>query len=116
MKSELGIGLIGAGLIGTVHSAALKQTREKGGLPVRLVAVADEEKEKADHFQKVFGYEKSFRSAAQLIDDPAVDAVYVCAWTSAHAPLVRMAAEAKKSGKNIPGDIVGILSNRAGKY
>lgn len=96
MKSELGVGLIGAGLIGTVHSVALRQAKEKGGLPVRLVAVADDEKEKADHFQKTFGYEKSYRSAAQLIDDPAVDAVYVCTWTSAHAPLVRMAAEAKK--------------------
>jgi len=96
MKSELGVGLIGAGLIGTVHSVALKMAREKGGLPVRLVAVADEERAKADHFKEQFGYEKSYHSAAELIEDPAVDAVYVCTWTSAHRPLVKLAAALKK--------------------
>jgi len=96
MKSELGVGLIGAGLIGTMHSFALRTVIEHLNLPIRLVAVADEERDRADRFRDQFGYARSTRDAEELITDPAVDAVYVCAWTSAHQRLVLAAAAAKK--------------------
>jgi predicted dehydrogenase len=95
-NERLGLGLIGAGLIGTIHSIGLKTAIEKMKLPVELVHVADAELGKAEKFRQVFGYRRASADAASLIADPAVDAVYVCTWTAEHPGLVAAATAAGK--------------------
>ncbi len=93
---RVNIGIIGAGLIANLHSFSLLQTAKIGGLPVSLRAVADLDEIKAAKFAQAYGYEKSFGDARYIIDDPAIDAVYVCTPTNAHAELVEAAADAGK--------------------
>jgi predicted dehydrogenase len=59
----------------------------------RLVAVASE---RVDDAGAPFGAERSYRTYAELIDDPAVEAVYVPLPNSLHRPWVERAAAAGK--------------------
>jgi predicted dehydrogenase len=95
--TELGIGLVGAGLIGALHGFSLRTAITRMGLPARLVHVADMDKDRAAHFQKTFGFAKASSDPEALLKDPEVDAVYICTWTSEHPRLVLAAAEEKKS-------------------
>jgi len=97
MRNEkLGIGLIGAGLIGTLHSGGLKTVRDRNALPVELVCVADVEEDKAGVFKDIFGFGKATADPEELIKDPGVDAVFVCTWTGEHASAVEAAVDEKK--------------------
>jgi predicted dehydrogenase len=96
MTQELGVGLVGAGLIGALHGLCLKKAIELGHLPVRLVHVADVDGEKAERFRRGFGFARSSGDAQALLRDPEVDAVYICTWTSEHPGLVMAAAAEKK--------------------
>lgn len=95
-KDKLGIGVIGAGLIGAMHCFSLRTVIDKLKVPARLAHVADAEESKAKNYQKNFGFDRASTDAEALIRDPAVDAVYVCAWTSAHEDLALAAIAEKK--------------------
>jgi myo-inositol 2-dehydrogenase/D-chiro-inositol 1-dehydrogenase len=95
-SKELGVGLVGAGLIGALHSFSLKTAAERAGLPVRFAHVADLEEGRAKNFKNNFGYEKASGDPEALIRDRAVDAVYICAWTSEHSALAQAAFDEKK--------------------
>jgi len=97
MKTDtLGIGIVGAGLIGTMHSIGLRGLIERNVLPIRLAHAVDIDPGKAETFKNVFGYEKASADPESLIKDKAVDAVYVCTPTSEHFDLVMAAAAEKK--------------------
>ncbi len=95
-ENPVRVGLVGAGLIGTLHSFSLKSCADNLEMPVRLVAAADAEPNKAERFREVFGYEKAYGSGEEMIADADIDAVYVCTWTSEHERLVTAAADAGK--------------------
>ena len=42
-----------------------------------LYAIAGRSREKAEAYQKEFGFEKIYLSYDELLDDPAVEAVYI---------------------------------------
>ena len=87
----LGIGIVGAGRIGTAHAELL--ARHVPG--ARLVAVADPRPEAAEALAVTLGA-RPFTDAEALIADDAVDAVVVTATSEAHADLVVACAAAGK--------------------
>ena len=92
MKKQLRIGIIGAGRIGKVHAATVA-TR----LPdAAAVAIADVNRAAAEEVAGRFGIPRVAGTAADLLADPAIDAVLVCSSTDTHADLVVAAARAGK--------------------
>jgi predicted dehydrogenase len=87
------IGLIGAGLIGGVHSAALAQIRDALGPKLELVAVADPLAEPRSALADLYGYRRTFAEADELLECADVNAVFICTPTVHHAALVQAAAE-----------------------
>lgn len=87
----VGVGLIGAGRIGTSHAQVIAQ-RVPGA---RLVTVADPRREAAELLASRFRA-RAASDSAELITDPEVDAVVIAASSTVHAELVTAAAAAGK--------------------
>jgi predicted dehydrogenase len=90
MASQVRIGLLGCGRVGTAHARALR-----GVSDARLVAVVDREPERAaavaeGHSARVLG------QAGDLIDSADVDAVIISLPTHLHAPFTLQAVAAGK--------------------
>jgi myo-inositol 2-dehydrogenase/D-chiro-inositol 1-dehydrogenase len=83
------IGLVGCGHIGTVHAYALDQLAGAGLVDARLTATYDDDAARAARVARHHGGDPA-RSLEELFD--AVDAVWVCTWTSAHLAAVEGAA------------------------
>ena len=83
----LGVGLIGAGRIGSSHAQLIAE-RVPGA---RLAAVADPRPEAAEALAARFGA-RAFTNPAELIASEEVDAVVIAATTEAHADLIVAAA------------------------
>ena len=80
------VGFLGAGLIATYHGKSL----HRSGTDHVIAAVHDADPERTIAFAKASGAEPMDSEEAVL---DAVDAVYVCTWTSEHPRLVAAAAE-----------------------
>ena len=80
------IGFLGAGLIATYHGKSL----HRSGSDHVIAAVYDPDGERAAAFAQASGA-KAMDSEEAVLD--AVDAVYVCTWTSEHPRLVGLALE-----------------------
>ena len=87
--STLTIGLLGAGRIGKVHASAIAATPG-----ARLVAVADAFPDPANELAAQ--YDAVVRSIDEIMDDPAIDAVFITTPTDMHADLIEQAARAGK--------------------
>jgi myo-inositol 2-dehydrogenase/D-chiro-inositol 1-dehydrogenase len=87
----VGVGLIGAGRIGTSHAQVIAE-RVPGA---RLVTVADPRREAAELLASRLGA-RAASDSAELITDPEVDAVVIAASSTVHAELVTAAAAAGK--------------------
>src|SRR3954465_6790002 len=88
----LGVALIGSGRMGSFHAETLAR-----GLPgARLAAVADAAPGAADRLVGALGAGRAYRDAAQLWDDPDVEAVVIATPARTHADLVVAAADAGK--------------------
>ena len=89
----VGVGLIGAGWIGTFHGETLARR-----LPgARLAGVADPAPGAAERLASSLGAPKATTDPAELLADPAVEAVLIAAPARFHADLVVAAAEAGKA-------------------
>ncbi len=91
-KKKLRLGIIGAGRIGKVHAETLS-FRVPEAIPA---SIADVNGVSAKEVAERCGISKVARSAADLINDPAIDAVLICSPTETHADLVIQAARAGK--------------------
>ena len=94
MNNELRFGLIGAGRIGPVHAESLAFRVPQA----RLVAIADLKQPAAQAVASRCNVPKIVSSGAEIIADPAIDAVAICSPTDTHADLIVAAA---KAGKHI---------------
>jgi predicted dehydrogenase len=80
------VGFLGGGLIATYHGKSLRRS----GADHVIAAVHDADPERTSAFAQASGAEPMASEEAVL---DAVDAVYVCTWTSEHPRLVAAAAE-----------------------
>jgi myo-inositol 2-dehydrogenase/D-chiro-inositol 1-dehydrogenase len=79
----VGIGIVGAGIMGADHARILQE----GVAGARLVGIQDTDRERAERVAVATQAARVFETAEQLIGDPAVDAVLIAAPDASHAPL-----------------------------
>ena len=96
---ELRIGLVGAGWMGKVHSAAYRSARQAFGpepaVPV-LHAVADASPALAERAAAEYGYARAVPDWREVVADPGIDIVDVCTPNDAHFEVAMAAVEAGK--------------------
>lgn len=85
------VGIVGGGVMGTVHAAVLAQIAA-AGRPVELVAVADRVAERRDLLAATYGFRQTFDDGLTLVKQADVDAIFVCTPTVSHAAIVHVAA------------------------
>ena len=99
MTREIGIGLLGVGWMGEVHSTSYRR------VPVhfpeclgkaRLVVAADEVEDRAREAAERLGYERWTTDWREVVADPDVDAVSICAPNFLHREMALAAASAGK--------------------
>lgn len=90
----LKIGVVGAGRIGKLHVANL-MTRVSGAT---VVAVTDVVAESAKTLAAQFGIPKVYGDYRELVNDPEIDAVFVCSSTDTHSTI---AYDAVMAGKHV---------------
>jgi len=97
--TTVGVGLISVGWMGRLHSRAYKAIPalypELGIVP-RLVSAADTAKAGREYASDVLGYEKTVRDYRDVLADPDVDVVSICAPNFLHAEIGIAAAKAGK--------------------
>jgi predicted dehydrogenase len=96
---EIGIGLLGVGWMGQLHSASYRRIRDHypacQGTP-RLVIAADASEERARAASEELGYESWTADWHEVLAHPAVDAVSITAPNFLHCEMALAAAEAGK--------------------
>jgi predicted dehydrogenase len=99
MPRTVGIGLVGVGWMGRVHSVSYRRARDHypdcAGV-ARLVIAADEREERAAHAVADLGFHESSPDWRNVIEHPDVDAVSITAPNHLHREVACAAAEAGK--------------------
>jgi myo-inositol 2-dehydrogenase/D-chiro-inositol 1-dehydrogenase len=90
----LKVGVVGAGRIGKLHVGNL-MTRVKN---VTVAAVTDVVAESANALAEQYGIPKVYGDYKELVNDPAIDAVFVCSSTDTHSII---AYDAVMAGKHV---------------
>jgi predicted dehydrogenase len=99
MAHTIGVGVIGMGWMGHVHSRAYRQVADRFpdiGVSPRLIACADVVEERAAEGQARHGFERFTTDWRALLADPAITAVSVTTSNTAHEEIVCAAAAAGK--------------------
>jgi scyllo-inositol 2-dehydrogenase (NAD+) len=92
-KRKLNVGLIGLGRLGRVYARDLS-----GRIPcTRLVAVADIDSAAVEEVSREFDVPRGSTDPADVIDDPAVDAVVIVTPTATHRAVTEAAVAAGKA-------------------
>lgn len=97
---EVGVGLVSVGWMGKVHSRAyqtLPVVYPELGLRPRLVHAADTSEERNTYAHDVLGYAKTSVDYHDVLNDPEVEVVSICAPNFLHAEIAIAAAEAGKA-------------------
>jgi predicted dehydrogenase len=97
--TEIGVGLISAGWMGKLHTRAyqaLPTVYPELQLRPRLVHAADTAPDRAECAREVLGYAKASTDYREVLADPDVDVVSICAPTGLHREIGVAAAEAGK--------------------
>jgi predicted dehydrogenase len=76
---ELGIGLVGTGLMGRAHALAFRNVSAVFELPfqLELAALADADATRARQCTQAWGFAQAHSDWQQLIDDPAVHLIAI---------------------------------------
>jgi predicted dehydrogenase len=99
MRQTIGVGVIGMGWMGTVHSRAYRAVADRfhdSGFEAKLVVCADEVEERAKEAKERFGFESYTTRWQDLIADPRVQVVNIATPNCMHLEVVRAAAAARK--------------------
>jgi predicted dehydrogenase len=101
MSREIGIGLLGAGWMGELHSESYRRVRvkypESAGI-ARLVIAADDSPGRAERARELHGYEAATADWREVLAHPDVEAVSLTAPNFMH---LEMATAAAQAGKHI---------------
>jgi predicted dehydrogenase len=98
MDRRLGVGVIGLGWMGRVHSASYRRVLDHFGdlgVAPRLVAAADISETRRAHAERI-GFERTTGDWRSVIEDPAVELVSVTVPNAMHREVAVAAAEAGK--------------------
>jgi len=90
----LNVGIIGAGRIGKVHAENLASRVPEA----RTLAIADVNLEAAQRLAARCGIPSVTESSAEILANPAIEAVLICSSTDTHADLI---VDAARAGKHI---------------
>ena len=90
--SQINWGVLGTANIAKGYTVPGMQKSEN----CKLYGIAGRSKEKADEFQATFGFEKAYYSYDDMLDDEAIEAVYIPLPNSLHKEWVLKAAAKKK--------------------
>lgn len=99
MTQTIGIGVIGMGWMGMVHSRAYRLVPDRfyeSGIRPRLVICADEVEARARQAQEVHGFGLYTTDWRQVIEHPEVQAVNIASPNFMHLEMVRSAVAAGK--------------------
>jgi predicted dehydrogenase len=99
MWRTIGVGVIGMGWMGEVHSRSyntLPDRFHEAGIRPRLVVCADNVQARAQQAQERFGFARYTTNWRQVIDDPQVEVVDCAAPNGLHLEIIRAAAAAGK--------------------
>lgn len=94
MTRKLNIGIIGAGRIGKVHAETLAFRLPEAN----PAAIADVNQQAARALAERCGIPRVVADAAEILADPAIEAVLICSSTGTHAGLI---VDAARAGKHI---------------
>ncbi len=97
---DIGVGLISVGWMGKLHTQAyqaLSTVYPELGLRSRLVHAADTAPDRAEYAREVLGYATASTDYRDVLANPDVDVVSICAPTGLHREIGVAAAEAGKS-------------------
>ena len=93
MEKTFRVGIIGAGMMGKLHTEAIRR------IPgVEVVALADPNQETAERVCREMFIPNAFTSASEMIAQASLDAVHVCTPNFAHYPVCK---EAILAGINV---------------
>ncbi|HEY4726665.1 MAG TPA: Gfo/Idh/MocA family oxidoreductase, partial [Actinomycetes bacterium] len=97
--NHIGVGLISVGWMGKLHSRAYQAVPyvyPETGLRPRLVHAADTAPDRVAYATEVLGYERGGADYREVLADPEVDVVSICAPNVLHREIGVAAAEAGK--------------------
>jgi predicted dehydrogenase len=98
-RHDLGVGLISVGWMGKLHSRAyqaLPYVYPETGIRPRLVHAADTAPDRVVYAREVLGYERGSTDYREVLADPEVEVVSICAPNLLHREIGVAAAEAGK--------------------
>src|SRR5918992_3975744 len=96
---EIGVGLISVGWMGKLHTRAyqaMPSVYPELGLKCRLVIAADTAPDRVEYATDVLGYERGATDYRDILADPEVDVVSICAPNMLHREIGIATAEAGK--------------------
>jgi len=98
-QRTVGVGLISVGWMGKLHARAYSSVPyvyPELGIKPRLVVAADTEQSRVDYAISTLGFERGTLDYHEVLADPEVDVVSICAPNFLHAEMAIAAAEAGK--------------------
>ena len=98
-RHDLGVGLVSVGWMGKLHSRAyqmLPYVYPEAGIRPRLVHAADTAPDRVVYAREVLGYERASTDYREVLADPEVEVVSICAPNLLHREIGVAAAEAGK--------------------
>jgi predicted dehydrogenase len=99
MSRTIGIGVIGMGWMGQVHSRSYRQIMQRfpdSPLQLRLVICADDAEARLQEAQRSLGFERQTTDWKRVIEDPDVEIVNIATPNHLHLEIVELAAKAGK--------------------
>jgi predicted dehydrogenase len=97
--TTLGVGLISVGWMGRLHTRAYQSIPviyPELGVHTRLVHATDTAEDRAAYARDVLGYARSSLDYRDVLADPEVDVVSICAPNHMHREIAIAAAEAAR--------------------
>jgi len=108
-KKRLGIGIIGAGFVANFHIRAFVGVRDADILGITGMDRKESEKTAAAAKKSRVGDPKLFNSAADMVADPSIDAIWMCTPNYTRIELMEEIVHALEKGK---GSLIGIACEK----